>query len=59
MSFAQDRTSELWRGFRMARNAIPNTVSTHFFSVNARQRRRFTFRFGRTPDFPEKPHLEW
>lgn len=51
MTFAHDRTAELWRGFRTNRSAIPNAVSTHFFSVNVYGP---AFEFG-----PQTPFEKW
>lgn len=51
ISFAQDRTAELWRGFRTALRLIPDAVPTRFFSVNV---------YGPAFDFgPNAPFEKW
>lgn len=51
MTFAQDRTAELWRGFRMALKPAVGAAPTRFFSVNA---------YGPAFDFgPNTPFEKW
>jgi len=51
MTFAQDRTAELWRDFRAALKTVVGAVPTPFFSVNA---------YGPASDFrPNTPFEKW
>ncbi len=51
MSFAHDRTAELWRSFRMEQKGIVNAVGSDFLSVNV---------YGAAFDFgPDTPFEKW
>lgn len=54
MSFAKDRTVELWQSFMPQRRLISNTVSTYLYSIQV---------FNRVPDFksfdPDETFQKW